>query len=110
MLSAVTAETAQGSGVGVIAGSPAVQLTLRLTNTTDRPLALDSAVVNLDVGRDKSPASLVSGSTPFAGQLSPGATATAVYLFSLPATARGDSLVSVSVGAGFPTAALPLTV
>ncbi len=114
VLTGARAATAQGRGAGVIAGSLAVRLTLRLTNRTDRPLPLGSTVVDLAVGRERAPASPVSGSgsgsRPFAGRLSPGATATAVYVFSLPPVARGDSVVSVSVGAGLPTAALPLSV
>ncbi len=112
VLTEVRADTAQGRGAGVIAGSLAVRLALRLTNRGARPLNLDSTVVDLAVGPERLPASLVSDppTKPFTGRLAPGASTAAVYVFSLPDVARGPSVVSVSAGAGLPTALLPLSV
>jgi protein involved in polysaccharide export with SLBB domain len=72
---------------------------------------LDSTVVDLAVGPEALPASLVSDSPtePFAGRLAPGDDAVAVYVFALPDASRGASVVTVSIGAGSPTVALPIT-
>lgn len=92
------AVTASGEGIGEISG-PALRLTVALRNGTNAPLALDGVTVNVSYGADGAPAAPVFGdasSQPFAGTVAPGATATGVYLFSVPEDGRGKVAISVS--------------
>ncbi|MGY1751796.1 hypothetical protein [Blastococcus sp. SYSU D01042] len=96
-LVSITAIDGSGVGRGNVAG-PALRVTVRLTNGTDEAVPLEGVAVELTHGTDAVPASPLDdpSASPFGGTLDAGATAEAVYVFSVPADDRRD--VSVAVG------------
>jgi hypothetical protein len=94
---------ASATGPGNIAG-PALRVTVQVTNGTDQPVALGGVATNLYLGPDRTPASPVDdpSQAPFTGSVAPGASATAVYVFSVPADARSAVTVEVGYQAGAP--------
>lgn len=103
--SLVSIEAIEGTGVGRgnIAG-PALRVTVRLTNGTDRSVPLDNVAVELTHGTDAIPTSPLDDPSraPFGGELEPGAAAEGVYVFRVPADDRGIVSVSVGYRAGAP--------
>lgn len=85
-LEAVVGETTIPGEVG----GPAVRVTVEVVNGTDEALDLSGVVVNAYYGPDQVPAGPIGqpGGDPFTGTLAPGATATGVYLFSIPEDQR----------------------
>jgi hypothetical protein len=102
-----------GKGPGAMAGQPQTVFTLEVTNASPAPLDLNGVVVQATYGADTTQASpLYDGTTTdFGGTLEPGATATAVYSFAIPADELGEVSLSVDVdGHRFPavfTGAVP---
>ncbi|MDC7120070.1 hypothetical protein OMK64_00795 [Cellulomonas fimi] len=96
-LTKVESVAGEAQGPGEVAG-PAVRVTVRLTNGTAAAVPLTSAVVNAYAGQDLAPAEPLSapGGQPFAGSVQPGATATGVYVFNVPADQRDRLQVTVS--------------
>jgi hypothetical protein len=94
-----TVEAIEGSGFGPgnIAG-PALRITVRLSNNTGAPVALDGVAVDLSTGAEATPASPLEDPSrdPFSGTVAPGDTAEGVYVFTVPTDQR--DLVTVSVG------------
>jgi hypothetical protein len=92
-------EAIEGSGYGPgnIAG-PALRVTVRLDNGTDRALDLGGVAVTLTTGADSTPASPLDdpSQAPFSGTVAAGDSATGVYVFTVPVDRR--DLVTVSVG------------
>jgi hypothetical protein len=90
-------------GVGEIAG-PAVRLTLELANSTAEEVSVDSAVVDLLAGPDRTPAATLTGpgGRAFEGVVPPGETVSGVYVFAVPPEARERVRVSVSYQSGAP--------
>lgn len=88
-------------GVGEIAG-PALRLTLRLSNDSDSDVSVDSAVVDLLAGPDRTPAATLTGpgGQPFEGSLPSKGSVTGVYVFGVPPAARDRVQVSVSYQGG----------
>lgn len=76
-------------GPGEIAG-PAVRMTLTLTNDGAEPVSLEGVVIAVSYGVDEAPAGELSGpgGRPFGGELAPGRTVTARYVFAIPADER----------------------
>jgi hypothetical protein len=106
-LTAFKAVRSEASGIGEIS-APAVRITIRLTNTGGKSLALNYVVVNAYYGSAGTPGVLVSGdpaSKPFAGSLKPGAKASAVVVFNMPVSKRSDVTITVS-----PSPTLPIAV
>jgi hypothetical protein len=98
----VESYTATATRAGEVSG-PAVKVSLRLTNGTGAAFALSTATVNAYYGSDATPAAPVAGdkgAKPFTGTLQPGASATAVYVFSVPADQDGSVTVTLSDQAG----------
>jgi len=93
----IKAVTAQAHGAGETSG-PALAVIVELTNTTDEAMSLDTVAVNMYLGTEGSPAARVQSESgnPFSGSLEPGATAQAVYAFTVPVDRR--DLVTVTVG------------
>jgi hypothetical protein len=78
---------------------------LELTNGSGAPLDLNAVIVQATYGSDRAQASPIydAESSDFSGALAPGATATAVYSFTIPADQVGDVVLSVDVdGYRFP--------
>jgi len=98
----VESYNATAKRAGEVSG-PAVKVTLRLTNGTGGAFALSTATVNAYYGSSATPAAPVAGdgaSKPFTGSLQPGAAATAVYVFSVPADDAAAVTLTLSDQAG----------
>ncbi|GAB3350746.1 hypothetical protein [Modestobacter lapidis] len=96
-----------GQGPGALAGQPQTVFTLEVTNGSTAPLDLNGVVVQATYGAGTTQASPLydGGTTDFSGTLEPGATATAVYSFAIPADELGEVSLSVDVdGLRFPAA------
>ena len=101
-VTSVEAYTATATRPGEVSG-PAVKVTLKLVNDTGSDFPVSTATVNAYYGSASTPASSVAGdsaSKPFTGTLKPGATATAVYVFTVPAADSGDVTLTLSDQAG----------
>lgn len=96
-LTKVESVDGEAQGPGEVAG-PAVRVTVRLTNGTEAAVPLAGAVVNVYAGQDLAPGEPLSGpgGKPFTGTVQPGATATGVYVFNVPADQRDRLQVTVS--------------
>jgi hypothetical protein len=95
-IDSVEAVDGEASGPGEI-GGPALQVTLSVTNTSTAPIDLSLTLVDLRHGADQVPASPFSlGTTPFAGALAPGATASGVYVFGVPVERRSQVRIYVN--------------
>ena len=106
-LTGFTSVKSKASGLGEIS-APAVRLSIRLTNTGTKNLDLTSVVVNAYYGSAGTPGIQINGdpaSKPFTGSLKPGAKATAVFVFNMPVSKRGDATITVS-----PSPTLPIAV
>lgn len=92
-------ESVQGvaRGTGEVAG-PALRLTLRMSNGSDSAVSLESAVVDLTTGADRTPAPTLTdpGGRPFVGEVPPGGSRTGVYVFAVPEDERDQLRVTVS--------------
>lgn len=101
----VTIESVQGEAVipGEV-GGPAIRVTLEVVNDTGQTLETPAVVVNLYVGEDLAPAGpiLNPGGKPFPSSVPAGATASGVYLFTVPEDRRGDITVEVDLAVGTP--------
>lgn len=102
-LVAVDGIQATGTGPGNISG-PALRVTVRLDNASDRTLDLGGVQVTMSYGADEAPASPVNDPTAasFTGVLPPGASAEGRYVFTVPEDARDVVMVSVGYEAGRP--------
>ena len=91
-------------GPGEISG-PALRLTMEARNSSRRPVSLEGMVVALDHGATKTPAATLSepGGDPFVGQVAPGGTARASYVFAIPEGARDRVRVTTSYTGSAPT-------
>lgn len=89
---------------GEIAG-PAVAIELSVTNEGKKPIDLATAMVSLTNSDEMLGQPTTSDPyTPFSGQLEPGDTADATYVFLLPKDARSGLVVSFQYVAGTPIA------
>lgn len=93
----IKAITAEAHGVGETSG-PALVVVVEVTNTGSAPVSLGTVAVNAYLGTDGRPAGRLQGDSglPFGGSLQPGASAQAVYAFTVPLEER--DLVTVTVG------------
>lgn len=101
-VASVESYTATATRPGEVSG-PAVKVTLTLVNSTGSDFALSTATVNAYYGSASTPADPVQGDAsakPFSGTLKPGASATAVYVFTVPAADAGDVTLTLSDQAG----------
>ena len=98
-------QVTSGRGPGERAGQPQTVFALELTNGSGAPLDLNAVIVQAAYGGDRAQASPIydAESVDFSGALAPGATATAVYSFTIPADQVGDVVLAVDVdGYRFP--------
>jgi hypothetical protein len=97
-------EVSQGSGPGELAGQPQTVVTVELTNGTGAPLDLNTVVVQASYASGTQASPLYDdGTLDFGGVLAPGAVATGVYAFAIPAGELGAVTLSVDVdGYRFP--------
>lgn len=94
--------TATAALPGEIAG-PAVRLTLAFQNSGSSPIDLGNVTVDLQDASASSATPLSgNGSAPFSGTAAPGASATGVYVFSLPAADRVGVSLYVTSNADLP--------
>ena len=102
-ISKVAAITATARGPGEISG-PAVALTLAITNGSAASISLANSVVNLYYGATQVPGIPMSGppSSPFAGALGAGKTASSVYVFTIPVADRANVLITISYSPSAP--------
>jgi hypothetical protein len=93
----IKAITAEAHGAGEVSG-PALAVVVELTNTSGVAVSLDTVAVGVYLGSDGAPARRLQADSgmPFSGTLAAGASAQAVYAFSVPADRR--DLVTVTVG------------
>jgi hypothetical protein len=85
---------------GETAGS-AIKVTIALANTTGKDVSLSQVAVNAYYGSKSTPAvALTDGAKPLHGALANGATASGVYLFSVPADQRDSAVVTMTDAAG----------
>lgn len=101
-VTSVESYTATARRPGEVSG-PAVKVTLKLQNATGSAFALSAATVNAYYGSASTPAGPVAGdpaAKPFTGSLQSGATATAVYVFTVPSDDSGDVTLTLSDQAG----------
>lgn len=94
-------------GTGEIAG-PALRLTLRMSNGSDSPVSLESAVVDVASGAAQNPAPTLSGpgAEPFQGKVPAGGSMRAVYVFAVPVDERDRLRVAVSYVSDAPVVVL----
>lgn len=82
----VEIEAVQGEarGIGEVAG-PAVRFKVVITNRTDKSISTDQALVNVNAGPEKAPASPLSGpgATTLPPKIDPGTTASAVFVYQI---------------------------
>ncbi|ROS50465.1 hypothetical protein [Frigoribacterium sp. PhB24] len=87
---------------GEVSG-PAVRAELEMYNASTAPADLSTVVVNLAYGTDRTPANTFStGTSSFPTSVAPGATATGVYVFAVPADDQGDLRLTVDYAVDVP--------
>ena len=100
-----TIEAVQGEakGPGEVAG-PAIRFRVSISNTTSAAIDLGATVVTVDYGADRTPALQLfePGASPLAVSADPGATVTAVYIFTVPVDQRGLVHITVDYTVGVP--------
>lgn len=91
-------------GPGEIAG-PAVRVSIEVSNGSDKEVSMDLALVNVYFGKDKTPASTLSGpgASPLSGRIAAGDAATGAYVFSVPEDQRDHLTVEFSYSTEVPT-------
>jgi hypothetical protein len=90
---------------GEIAG-PALKVTLRATNDSKKSVSLDTVVVAVSYGEDRTPAiELSDGRRPLKGNLKAGDAKNGVYVYNVPTDQRDDVRVEVSYTGEAPTVA-----
>ena len=105
-IGAITSVTGVASGVGE-SGGPAIRFEVTITNTGGEAVDLQNTRVTVDSGADRTPASELSGGpdiVAFPATLDAGASATAAYVFTVPAEGRSDVRIYVDYLASVPFA------
>lgn len=97
-LTSIRAIEGQAGGLGEI-GGPSISVTVALSNATGDVISLGNVVVNAYFGPMATPAVPLFGdptSRPFEGDLKRARSATATYVFLIPADERDDVTIEVS--------------
>jgi hypothetical protein len=90
---------------GEIAG-PAIKLTVVARNRADRAVDLNSVVVFVSFGRERTPASELSdGARPLRGRVAPDDSRTGTYIYTVPEDEREQVRVEISYSGEAPTVA-----
>jgi hypothetical protein len=94
----------EAQGPGEVAG-PALRVSVEVENTSGEDVAMDLALTNLYYGKDRTPASTLSGpgASPLPGTLAAGQKASGRYVFGVPARGRNPLVVEFSLRADRPT-------
>jgi hypothetical protein len=103
-LTGIEAIQGTANGPGNVAG-PALRVTVTIDNGTAEAITLAGAAVNMYYGADRTPASPLDDPSqqPFGiDMVQPGASAEAVYVFTVPADQRDLVTVEVGYEAGAP--------
>jgi hypothetical protein len=102
-LSSLEAIDASGSGIGSV-GGPALRVVVTVTNGSAAALDLGAVQVTTTYSDEQTVASPVNDPSVslLGGSLSPGATASGTYVFSVPADQRDVVTVTVGHAAGAP--------
>lgn len=83
----------KGHGAGVMAGREYVRFTVKLTNSSAKPINLNQVVVTTTYGASSQLAAPVytegAGTYDFSGSVKPGASTTAIYAFAVPTKQLG---------------------
>jgi hypothetical protein len=99
-------ESVQGEaqGPGEIAG-PAVRVSIEVTNGTKKEVPMNLALVNVYYGKNKAPASPLSGPgvAPLSGTIPAGGSASGTYVFGVPVNQRDPLTVEFSYTTDAPT-------
>ncbi|WP_223692392.1 hypothetical protein [Leifsonia poae] len=105
-LTATIVSVASVDGKAIRAGEtagPAIEVTISLTNTTGKDVSLAQVSVNAFSGSKSTPApTLTDGAKPLLGPLAAGATATGVYLFTMPVSQQDSAVITMTDAAGSP--------
>ncbi len=85
-------------------GGPAVRFAVVVTNSSAESVSLQTAVVTVDYGAARTPASDLPepGGAPLGGRVEPGDTVEGVYIFTVPAEERGLVRITVDYAADVP--------
>jgi hypothetical protein len=95
-IESIDAVQGEASAPGEI-GGPAVEVTVRATNTSNAPIEVSFTTVDLRHGADEVPAApFAIGTSPLSGRLGPGASATGVYVFAVPEQRREQVRIYVT--------------
>jgi hypothetical protein len=99
----IEAVQGQAKGPGEVAG-PAIRFRVSISNATKAAIDLGATVVTVDYGADRIPALELfePGASPLPASVEPGATATAVYIFTVPIDQRGLVHITVDYTVGVP--------
>ena len=94
----------EAQGPGEVAG-PALRVSVEVENSSGEDVAMDLALTNLYYGRDRTPASTLSGpgARSLPGRLASGKKASGRYVFGVPAKGRNPLVVEFSLQADRPT-------
>lgn len=100
-LGSIESVTTDALQAGEVAG-PGVRFEVTIANGSADPIDLTNVIVNLADANGTPAIQMSSGSTPFAGSIDAGASATATYVFSTPAGYTDPATISVSYAASAP--------
>lgn len=99
----IEAVAGEARGPGEIAG-PALRVTIRVRNDSDRELRTELGLINLYYGADRTPASLLSGpgAVAFPPTIAAGGTGEGTSVFNVPADARDRIAIEFSYSTDVP--------
>ncbi len=94
----------EAQGPGEVAG-PALRVSIEVENTSGEDVAMDLALTNLYYGKDRTPASTLSGPgvSPLPGTVASGDRASGQFVFGVPVRGRNPLVVEFSLQADRPT-------
>lgn len=86
---------------GEVAG-PGIRVEVTITNGSNQLIDVGNVVVDLQDAAGTPAVPMTSGATPFSGSIDAGASASGVYLFTVPAGYSNPATISVSYNAAAP--------
>lgn len=97
-------QTSSDTGPGTIQGQPAVAFTLSFRNGSKAPISVNSVNVTATYGSADTPASPANSSSnvPLSGTVKPAGTASGVYAFAIPKSARAAVTLQLWYAQGKP--------
>lgn len=103
VVSSVEAVEGTAEGPGEVAG-PAIKFVITVTNDSEEPISLATAVINVDYGVDRTPASELSrsGGSPFPAEVAAGASETGTFVYTIPRDQRADVRITVDYSVDVP--------